>query len=59
MTLSNQEVLSVTFPRDVDGNITSFDPTYTFDTNLTSTFSSETGLDSRWQAQLGVRYIFN
>ena len=56
---TNPEVLSVSFPRDVDGNITSFDPTYTFDTNLTSTFSPSTDLISRWQAQLGVRYIFN
>ena len=56
---TNTEVLSVSFPRDVDGNITSFDPTYTFDTNLTSTFSSSTDIISRWQAQFGVRYIFN
>ena len=56
---TNPEVLSVSFPRDVNGNITSFDPTYTFDTNLTSTFSANTDLISRWQAQLGVRYIFN
>ena len=56
---TNPEILSVSFPRDVDGNITSFDPTYTFNSNLTETFSSNTGLISRWQAQLGVRYIFN
>ncbi|MEX0288386.1 MAG: carboxypeptidase regulatory-like domain-containing protein [Flavobacteriaceae bacterium] len=56
---TNPEVLSVSFPRDMNGNITSFDPTYTFDTNLTSTFSANTDLISRWQAQLGVRYIFN
>ena len=38
---TNPEVLSVSFPRDMNGNITSFDPTYTFDTNLTSTFSCQ------------------
>ncbi|MEM7380582.1 MAG: carboxypeptidase regulatory-like domain-containing protein [Bacteroidota bacterium] len=56
---TNTEILSVSFPRDVDGNITSFDPTYTFDPNRTSTFSPSTDLVSRWQAQFGVRYIFN
>ncbi|NAS11731.1 TonB-dependent receptor [Poritiphilus flavus] len=56
---TNTEILSVSFPRDMDGNITSFDPTYTFDPNLTSTFSPNTDLVSRWQAQFGVRYIFN
>lgn len=34
-------------------------PTYTFDPNLTNTFSANTGELSRWQAQFGVRYIFN
>ena len=33
-------------------------PTYTFDGNLTETFSSDVSLLSRWQAQFGVRYIF-
>ncbi|MEW2922355.1 carboxypeptidase regulatory-like domain-containing protein [Muricauda sp. ANG21] len=49
---TNQQVLGVT----VDENS---NPTYTFDTNLTETFSSDTSLLSRWQAQFGVRYIFN
>ncbi|MBW8241185.1 carboxypeptidase regulatory-like domain-containing protein [Muricauda oceani] len=48
----NQQVLGVT----VDENNV---PTYTFDTNFTETFSSDTSLLSRWQAQFGVRYIFN
>ncbi|MEY8780024.1 TonB-dependent receptor [Allomuricauda sp. XS_ASV26] len=48
----NQQVLGVT----VDENNV---PTYTFDTNFTDTFSSDTSLLSRWQAQFGVRYIFN
>ncbi|MBT8237920.1 MAG: TonB-dependent receptor, partial [Croceitalea sp.] len=34
-------------------------PTYTFDPNRTNTFSADTRLLSRWQAQVGVRYIFN
>ena len=33
-------------------------PTYTFDTALKSTFYNDNGLVSRWQAQVGLRYIF-
>jgi len=33
-------------------------PTYSFDTALTSTFTNDFSLLSRWQMQLGVRYIF-
>ncbi len=33
-------------------------PTYSFDTALKSTFYNDNGLASRWQAQLGLRYIF-
>lgn len=33
-------------------------PTYTFDPNLTDTFTVNADLLSRWQAQFGVRYIF-
>lgn len=33
-------------------------PTYTFDPNLTETFTVNSDLLSRWQAQIGVRYIF-
>ena len=33
-------------------------PTYTFDTNLTETFAYDFSLLSRWQAQIGLRYIF-
>jgi hypothetical protein len=36
----------------------SLEPTYTFDPNLTETFSANTNLLSRWQAQVGIRYIF-
>jgi hypothetical protein len=33
-------------------------PTYSFDVNLLDTFSPDLGLQSRWQAQVGLRYIF-
>lgn len=34
------------------------EPTYTFDPNLTETFGYNTDILSRWQAQVGIRYIF-
>ena len=40
----------------VDPN--TFIPTYTFDSNLTETFTVNSNLLSRWQAQFGVRYSF-
>jgi hypothetical protein len=40
-------------------SVTDNNPTYTFDTNRTSTFTAATDARSRWRAQLGVRYIFN
>lgn len=33
-------------------------PVYTFDGTQTSTFGYSSALDSRWQAQVGLRYIF-
>ncbi|MEZ4888102.1 MAG: carboxypeptidase regulatory-like domain-containing protein [Chitinophagales bacterium] len=33
-------------------------PTYGFDTALTNTFTDDFSLNSRWQAQIGLRYIF-
>lgn len=33
-------------------------PTYGFDTSLKSSFGDDTSLLSRWQAQVGLRYIF-
>lgn len=33
-------------------------PTYSFNENLTKTFSADVSLLSRWQAQFGIRYIF-
>lgn len=35
-----------------------FNPTYTFDPTLTSTYSDDFSLLSRWQMQFGLRYIF-
>ncbi|NER11944.1 TonB-dependent receptor [Leptobacterium flavescens] len=34
-------------------------PIYSFDTAQTSTFTNDFSLASRWQAQFGLRYIFN
>ncbi|MCK5400490.1 MAG: TonB-dependent receptor, partial [Flavobacteriaceae bacterium] len=39
----------------VDGTGT---PTYTFNENQTKTFGYDSSLDSRWQMQFGLRYIF-
>ena len=33
-------------------------PTYTFDTSQTSTFVDDFSLNSRWQIQFGIRYLF-
>lgn len=33
-------------------------PTYTFDETLSNTFAFDSSLMSRWQAQIGLRYIF-
>ena len=33
-------------------------PTYTFNPDLTETFGADASLLSRWQMQLGIRYIF-
>ena len=33
-------------------------PTYTFDPDLVETFGFDSSLNSRWQAQFGLRYIF-
>lgn len=39
--------------------VTDGTPTYTFDTSQQTTFTNDFSLDSRWQAQVGLRYIFN
>ena len=46
----NRQPVGVT----VDGNV----PTYSFDTTQKSTFVDDFSLASRWQIQLGLRYIF-
>ena len=33
-------------------------PTYSFDGNLTETFGYDSSINSRWQMQIGLRYIF-
>ena len=33
-------------------------PTYSFDPNLKKTFTNDASLQSRWQMQFGLRYIF-
>ena len=38
---------------DGEGN-----PTYAFDTSLQSSLANDFSLNSRWQVQLGLRYIF-
>lgn len=38
---------------DASGN-----PVYSFDTGLTKTFTDDISLNSRWQMQFGLRYIF-
>ncbi|GAA4271891.1 carboxypeptidase regulatory-like domain-containing protein [Aquimarina gracilis] len=35
------------------------EPLYSFDPNVTETFTSDSSLQSRWQMQFGLRYIFN
>lgn len=47
----NTQPIGVTV--DTNGN-----PTYSFDTNLKNTFADDFSLLSRWQAQLGLRFIF-
>lgn len=45
-------------PIGVEVNQTTLEPTFTFDPSLTDTFTVNTNLLSRWQAQFGIRYIF-
>jgi hypothetical protein len=35
------------------------DPLLQFPANVTDTFIDDAGVESRWQAQLGLRYMFN
>jgi hypothetical protein len=47
-----------TQPIGVSVDETTRTPTYTFDTSLTETFANDFSLLSKWQAQIGLRYIF-
>lgn len=45
-------------PLGVSVDANTLQPTYTFDETLTDTFAFDSSLQSRWQAQIGLRYIF-
>ncbi len=47
-----------TQPIGVSVDTTTGEPTYSFDTTQTSTFTNDTSLLSRWQMQFGLRYVF-
>ena len=53
---TNKQPISVHF-EDVDNNGNP-DPVYTFDPSLKETFYNDYSLRSRWQMQIGLRYIF-
>jgi len=48
-----------TSPLQVVGQDANFNPILNFDTNLKETFVDDPSLFSRWQMQLGLRYMFN
>lgn len=52
---TNIQPIGVSVVEETNGNLT---PTYSFDTSVTSTFSDDFNLASRWRMQLGLRYIF-
>lgn len=49
---NNEQPIGVTFDE------TTGDPVYSFNADQTKTFGFDSGLASRWQAQIGLRYIF-
>ncbi|MFY7888287.1 MAG: TonB-dependent receptor [Spirosomataceae bacterium] len=51
-------ITSLVQPLGVSTNTATGVPTYSFDTAQKSTFYNDNGLVSRWQAQVGLRYIF-
>ena len=61
--VGNVQPVSVQFP-DLDPSPTKFvpdytkEPTYSFNPDLKETFVYDTSLNSRWQMQLGLRYVF-
>ncbi|MFN4254442.1 MAG: hypothetical protein ACK4Q5_05510, partial [Saprospiraceae bacterium] len=46
------------YEKDANGQTTN-KPTFTFDPAIKQSFIVDTGLTSRWQMQLGLRYTFN
>jgi hypothetical protein len=52
---TNIQPIGVSVAEDSDGNLT---PTYSFDRSVSSTFSDNFDLQSRWRLQVGLRYIF-
>jgi hypothetical protein len=48
-----------TSPLQFKGFNTGGAPTFNFDPTITKTFVDDPGLDSRWQMQIGLRYILN
>jgi len=53
---TSKQPIGVSF-EDVDADGVA-DPVYSFDTDLTETFYNDYSLRSRWQVQMGLRYIF-
>ena len=53
---TSKQPISVHFV-DVDGDGND-DPVYSFDTNLKNSFYNDYSMRSRWQVQVGLRYIF-
>ncbi len=56
MMPTNRQPIGVSFT-DVDGDGND-DPVYSFDPTLNKTFTKDNSLLSRWQMQVGLRYIF-
>ena len=54
----NTQPVGVFVDRDPATGIPTGEPVYSFDPSLTKTFSDDFGLLSRWQMQLGLRFIF-
>ncbi|MEK9138463.1 MAG: TonB-dependent receptor, partial [Bacteroidota bacterium] len=48
-----------TSPLQFKGFNTAGAPTFNFDRTITKTFVDDPGLDSRWQMQIGLRYLLN
>ncbi len=58
-TLRTQNLIQFAgYQKDAAG-VATLKPNYTFNKAFTQTFLVDTGLTSRWQMQLGLRYIFN